>query len=368
MPEHTILVVDDTPANLELLATLLAKLGYEVRAALSGQMALMSIEVAQPDLVLLDINMPDMNGYEVCERLKENPVTADIPVIFVSALGETIDKVKAFKVGGVDYITKPFQIEEVVARIKAHITLYYQKREIEDLRQREREAFARISKLKDEFVRTVSHDLKNPIGVIAGYADLLEDDDDDTEMRRIFARKIKDSALRMNQLVVDLLDLARIEAGMELQLKPVLLSDFLTTAFENFELNALQKHQHLQLVIEADATLRIDPSRMGQVINNLLSNAIKYTPEGGQIELAGTVTEGQAIITLTDNGLGIPEDDIPHLFKKFFRVHTDEHMKAEGTGLGLSIVKAIVEQHGGDIGVESQLGQGTRFTIRLPLG
>ena len=365
---HTILVVDDTPANLELLTALLMKTGYDVRAALNGRMALMSIQAAPPDLILLDINMPELNGYEVCERLKANPATAEIPVIFISAMGEVIDKVTAFQVGGVDYITKPFQVEEVVARINTHLTLYQQKREIELLREKERAHFMQMSRLKDEFVNTVSHDLKNPIGIIVGYADLIEDGAECDELGKEFARKIKNGAMRMNQMVVDLLDLARIEAGMELQPEPTHLARFLQGCAENFELPAQKKQQTLLLdLATGDTMLHLDQSRMAQVINNLLSNAVKYTPEGGTIELAARLNESQAVITITDNGLGIPAEDVPHLFKKFFRVHRDEHMQREGTGLGLSIVRAIVEQHSGDLTVESALGEGTRFTVVLPL-
>ncbi len=368
-PKQTILVVDDVPANLELLSNLLSTRGYRVRSALSGAVALKSVHAAPPDLILLDINMPEMDGYEVCQQLKAEGQTSAIPVIFISALNETLDKVRAFKVGGVDYITKPFQFEEVLARVEAHLTLYYQRREIEMLHEREKARFAELNTVKDQFVQMVSHDLKNPLTAVMGYAYLIEEEQAWASPEDLleFTKSIQVSAQKMLRLITDLLDLGRIEAGMELQLVPVTLTDFLTQHLLDHQ--ALAHHKQIDLALTlplVELTLPLDITRFGQVIDNLLSNAIKYTPEGGHVALAAQVTPGEVILQVADNGLGIPTEDIPHLFDKFYRVQRSKHLTAEGTGLGLAIVKAIVEQHGGHIWVESELNEGSIFNVALP--
>ena len=172
--EPSILVVDDNAANVQLLVGMLKDRGYKVRAALSGKLAIQAVQNNPPDLILLDVNMPEMNGYEVCERLKSDESTRDIPIIFVSALHETLDKVKAFGVGGVDYITKPFQFQEVEARVRTHLELCRQRREI-------RESYARLrqlEKLRDDLVHMIAHDLRNPLTAVSGYLDLVAFDDE----------------------------------------------------------------------------------------------------------------------------------------------------------------------------------------------
>ncbi|NJL94745.1 MAG: response regulator [Anaerolineae bacterium] len=238
----TILAIDDTPANLDLLMSMLVKRGYRVRPALTGEAALISAQQSPPDLILLDVNMPGMNGYEVCERLKADYRTTNIPVIFVSALDETMDKVRAFQVGGVDYVTKPFQVEEVLARIESQLTLYTQRRaleqqhqELEDLRAKELQYFNDMNRIKDEFVRTVSHDLKNPITAIQGFIYLLR------QSGRIvhpedqhLLRRIEEGAEGMRSLVLDLLDLARLEAGMALKLEELRWLEFVQFNVDTF--------------------------------------------------------------------------------------------------------------------------------------
>lgn len=364
----TILAVDDVPANLELLSRMLIKRGYRVRSAINGSMALKSASLTPPDLVLLDINMPEMDGYQVCQQLKDDERTRHIPVIFVSAMNETMDKVKAFETGGVDYITKPFQFEEVVARVETHLSLFRQKQEIELLRSREREHFEELNAVKDQFVRMVSHDLKNPLNNVIGFAYMLEQrptkiSPDDV---MLFAQQIQQSAQKMLRLITELLDLSKIESGAALALQPVVLADLLDKHAADIVPSAQRKGISISYMPPPPITLSLDTVRFGQVIDNLLSNAVKYTPEGGQIELLAQVTASEVIIQIADNGLGIPENDIPHLFDKFYRVRTEQHMAAEGTGLGLSIVRAIVEQHGGRIWVESELGVGSMFSIGLP--
>lgn len=365
-----ILVVDDKPENLELLVSMLEKHDFRIRPAINGEMALRAAFNSPPDLILLDISMPEMNGYEVCLALKENELTNDIPVLFVSAFDDPIDKVQAFAAGGVDYITKPFHLEEVLARIQTHLTLYHQRLEIKALREQERQHFLHVSQLKDQFVRTVSHDLKNPLSVINAYASLIKaklSADADPKILDYVAR-VEDGVAKMTTLIHDLLDLSKIEEGEELILEDVRLGEFLQFQYWDFKISASQKHIKLTFVPpDEHLTVPINQVRMGQVISNLLSNAVKYTPEGGTIDLTAIAENANVVISVRDTGLGIPEEDLPLLFDKFHRVHSDEHLKQEGTGLGLAIVKGVVEQHQGEIWVESELGVGSTFFISLPL-
>jgi len=371
-----ILIVDDNPANLDMLTSMLIKHNYEGRAVVSASMALTAIHAELPDLILLDINMPEMNGYELCEHLKANEETRHIPVIFVSALGETIDKVRAFKVGGVDYLIKPIQFDELLARIEAHLTLSRQRREldqqrteIEMLRKRDKLYFDKLNQTRDEFISTASHDLKNPIGIVKGYADLIEHGGNVLDPETLdYLTRIKRGADRMLFLVNDLLDLSKIETGLAVEPAPVSLRTFLADCVDNFKLPVKQKQLKLNFVPPPESlTAYLDARRMYQVFSNLLSNAIKYTPKGGTVGVETEIKQDRVIVHMLDTGLGIPAESIPHLFDKFYRVPLESHMASEGTGLGLAIVRAIIEQHQGWISVESELGVGSVFHVNLPL-
>jgi signal transduction histidine kinase len=365
-----VLIVDDKLTNLKVLSAMLRRQGYHIETATDGVAGMRKVETFRPDLILLDIMMPEMDGYTVCEHLKADPVTADIPVIFISALDETIDKVKAFQVGGVDYVMKPLQVEEVVARVNSQVTLYKQRREIERLREEDRIYFENLSRLREEFAQAATHDLKSPIAVIMGYINLIRKHEDILQHPDLhaYADEVFNASQYMLRLVTDILDYAKIETGIDLHLTPTILQDFLADHVRTNEVLALEKNIDLSFVVpDEPARAMIDEAQMGRVITNLLSNAIKYTPEGGSVELSLQIDEDEAIIMVADNGIGIPDESLPRLFNRFFRVKRKEHQAAKGTGLGLSIVKLIVEQHGGSIGVESKLAVGTAFTVRLPL-
>lgn len=353
---YSILIVDDTPANLSVLSFMLQQEGFRVRPAINGSVALTAVRAEPPDLILLDIRMADMTGYEVCYHLKQDPISRDIPVIFISALDDVEDKVKAFEAGGVDYITKPFHVEEVVARVRAHLTLQDQRRAIE-----------RLSNLKDDLMHIVAHDLKNPISVIRGYTEMLLDGADNFDMTDSL-HKIHVTADRMLALVTALLDYGRLEQGIPLLTQPSPLEPLLMDSVESFALLAHEKSITVSVRVDApDARAIIDRERMMQAINNLIGNAIKYTPEGGHVEVALSADPDTVTIEITDDGEGIPTEHLPRLFERFYRVpQQTSAQNITGTGLGLAIVKLIVEKHGGVIGVESVVGVGSRFTIRLP--
>lgn len=366
-----ILIVDDTPANLQLLATSLSKHGYNIRAVTDGHHALMAARAVPPDLILLDIMMPDLDGFEVCRRLKEDETLHDIPVIFISALDETVDKVHGFRVGGADYISKPFKFEEVLARIEIHLTLYNQRRQLEQAREQDRLYFEKISQLRDEFVSTASHDLKNPLANIKLSADLLRRaaERGDAQLQQKHLHNIATQVDRMQQLITDLLDIVKLETGRALVYERVPMEPFLQHVVEDFALAAQEKQINLRYQLSTAVTSAVlDHQQFRQALHNLLSNAIKYTPAGGEVVLASMAEDDTLLVEVRDTGLGIPAADIPYLFDKFYRVTNPDHMAIEGTGLGLSIVQTVVHQHGGAVDVTSEFGRGSTFRIRMPLG
>ncbi len=365
-----ILIVDDVLDNVEVLIRILNREGYEISIAQDGASALQKVANNKPDLILLDVMMPGgLDGFEVCERLKQDPETADIPVIFVTALANTVYIIRGFEVGAVDFITKPFRAKEVMARVHTHLTIQNQKREIESLREHDRRYYQKLSEIKDDVMHMTSHDLKNPLNNVKTAVHLLRkhgrlDDNEGVEYLDILEMSVK----QMHGLIEGILDLAKIETGLALKLKPVDLRPFLEDNLFVFNLAAQRKSISLHFTPpERDLVVYIDPERMEQVFQNLISNAIKYTPDSGSVELAAYVQTDSVVIQVRDSGLGIPEADLPHLFDKFYRVNRDDHMKTEGTGLGLSIVKSIVGQHGGKIWVDSKVGHGSTFNVLLPL-
>ncbi len=355
-----LLIVDDTLENLRLLSRMLAEEGYRVETASSGARALATAQANPPDLVLLDIKMPEMDGYEVCAAFKADERTRDIPIIFLSALDETYDKVKAFTSGGVDYIIKPFQFEEVLARVETHIALMNLQRQ---LQQANRELQKRLEEL-DAFAHTVAHDLKNPLTRIIGYAELLEGEFDTLpeEDLRGFLGVIARGGRKMENIIDELLLLASVREG-EVESQPLDMSDIVK-----------EVQRRLGHVIEGSQAQIIEPESwpaalghgpwIEEVWLNYISNAIKYSGREPRLELGGAVEPGGAArFWVRDNGPGLSEEDQGRLFAPFTRLH---QVRAEGHGLGLSIVRRIVDKLGGQVGVESQVGKGSVFYFTLP--
>lgn len=366
----SVLVVDDSEMNVDLLENMLERYQYTIYTSVRGEEALDIAQKELPEIILLDINMPGMNGYEVCRRLKADEQTADIPVIFISALDDTDNILEGFEAGGVDYITKPFKYREVLARIHTQVTLARQKREIEQMRERESQHYESMDKLRRQFIGSATHDLKNPLFVISGYADMLEMSPEvaDREHLVAFVQSIQRGVDKMSGLVHDILDLLQLETGVTLKKSKVDFGTFLEESLQDMWIRVKEKNISLTLHKPDEATeIHIDRQRFARVIDNLVSNAIKYTHSGGHVDVTGKVGHTTVVIEVIDDGLGIPEDIIPVIFQPFQRVNTEEHMAQDGTGLGLSIVKTLVEQHMGTVKVESSLGKGSRFIVTIPI-
>jgi signal transduction histidine kinase len=383
--KESILIVDDTPANLQLLAQMLSEQGYKVRMAQDGTMALLSVESSPPDLILLDIMMPELNGYEVCSKLKASSFTKDIPIIFISALNEVFDKVKAFEVGGVDYITKPFQAQEVLARVEhqLHIRRLTQqlleqnallqqevhRREIAEAEVRKSLSKEQeLNQLKSYFVSMVSHEFRNPLTTILGFAELIRDFDQQltSEKRQAYLRQIQESARRMTALLNDVLSIGQAEAGkLEFNPEPLDVEEFCRDLVEEIKLGNSVQHT---ITFSRPSQLTkacMDKNLLRQILTNLLSNAIKYSPEGSAVTFDLICQDEKAIFDIKDEGIGISPEDQQRLFESFQR--GSNVGKISGTGLGLTIAKKAVDLHGGKIAVKSEVGVGTTFSVAIPL-
>ena len=344
-----ILIVDDMPANALLLERMLAERGYEARTALSGKLALQAARANAPDLILLDINMPEMNGYEVCEQLKADAALQDIPVIFISALHETIDKVRAFGVGGVDYVTKPFRFEEVYARVQTHLRL------------------RRLEKLRDDLTHMVVHDLGSPLSTISFFLDYLEKREAGnlSANTREFISLARLGVEELRNMISSILDVSKITAG-KIQLRPQPCDlDAIIRAVVATTQPLPNKRTLAYDAANVSITITVDVDLICRVLRNLLSNALKYTPEGGDVRIVVTPSDSQVRIAVTDSGPGIAPEYHQRIFEKFGQV--EDRSNRFGTGLGLTFCKLAVEAHGGCIGVESQVGLGSTFWIALPL-
>lgn len=372
MAVENILILDDNLANIQLLAELLQLHGYEVRPISQVRRAVDAIDAAPPDLILLDVNMPDMNGYEVCALLKENEATRDIPVLFLSALDEMVDKVRGFEVGGVDYITKPFQPREVLARIRTHLQISEQRREIAALRQWEVGYLQQFNQMKDDLLRMVSHDLKNPLGVIKGYGELLHDElEDEGRLSEDVARHLE-MIQRASENILDqiqrLVDIAQTKGAVQILRRQVTLAPYLKGLTDLMRFTAEQKGVILTNYLpDSSLQVAIAPERLKQAILNLIANAIKYSYSGGLVEVAGGEQEGRVWIAVRDSGIGIPSEALPALTQPNYQVNVPEHQALRGSGLGLAIVQTIVEHHDGEMTIDSVPGEGSTFTIWLPM-
>jgi signal transduction histidine kinase len=461
-----ILVVDDTPENLRLLVGILRKKGYEVRPVPSGELALSASQLMPPDLVLLDIMMPEMDGYEVCRRLKANRDTRDIPVIFISAINDILDKVKAFGVGGVDYITKPFQVEEVLARVETHLALLSLQRNLQVKNEDLAKTIQQLQATQNELIQSekmaalgqlvagIAHEINTPLGAIRSSVENIADFFiEDLEGLPIFFQNL--SPQRQQDLLtlisialhqkyplssrekrqikknlkqqleaqsiddVDVLASTFVNIGVLEDIQPFLsllkdsnreqifkVADDLASAWKSaktiatatdraakvvFALKSYARYDHSGQKIQSNIIEGLEtvltlyqnqfkhgvevirnydelpdilcyPDELNQVWTNLIHNALQAMNNKGTLTLDARCQDNHILITITDNGAGIPPEVMPRIFEPFFTTKPS----GEGSGLGLDIVKKILEKHQGTITVESVTGQ-TQFTVSLPI-
>jgi two-component system sensor histidine kinase/response regulator len=358
-----VLVVDDTADNLRLLTGLLEQLDYEVRPATSGRQALQAAEHDPPDLVLLDVSMPEMDGYEVCRRLKASPLLKDIPVIFLTALSDIANKVEAFEVGGVDYITKPFHLAEVQARVKTQLGLRAASLEL----TRSYAKLKKLEKLRDDLVHMVVHDMRSPLAVLSGHLGFLQEERD-----RLSPEGANDldaaiqSARGLARMANDLLDASRLEEDK----LPLSLAEHdlvVLAAAVKESLTSLTRERAIELAAAPPTSLVCDGGLVQRILENLVTNAIKHTPAGTAIHIAVSRQGERARVTVSDEGPGVPLEARLKIFEKFGVLAARKQDSYHSAGVGLAFCKLAVEAHGGTIGVEPAEPTGSIFWFELPL-
>lgn len=360
-----ILIVDDTAANLQVLGLMLRQHKYKVRPVPSGKLALQAVAACPPDIILLDITMPDMNGYEVAAKLKENPATAEIPIIFISALTEVDDKVKAFKSGGVDYVTKPFQIEEVLSRVSVHLVIQHQRREL----RRNYERIRELELVREKLTRLIVHDMRSPLGAIRMHYEILGEKNPsmDADAKKSLQRGIL-AADTLIDMTNSLLDIARLREGkMPLNIEPAELAAIARETVANAAVLIATRAVTVESP-ETPVSAGVDRSLIRRVIQNILGNAIKFTDakDGRIVITTGLAPDGMRVITIRDNGPGIPPEFRTKIFEEFWQVEGTQVQGVHSTGLGLNFCKLAVEAHGGTIAVREAPERGSLFEIRLP--
>ena len=355
-----ILVVDDQTANLRVVSTLLTRYGYEVSTAENGEAMLAACKVQMPDLVLLDMLMPLMDGFEVLKRMKEDEVLMRVPVICLTAMQDRDLLVRAFEAGAVDYITKPFLAEELLARVSAHVGL-----------KLTRDRLERVASERQSLVNLVAHDLKNPLTSIMFASEVIIHDGCKPERVPRYLEMIHESAN-------DAVDYIRRYLESQDPHKAAALNAEHTGAGLNDTLEWLRSRYELQceskglafntVTVPEELTTAIDAMVLRQVCENLITNALKYAKEGGELTISARVgAPGFGVIMAEDRGPGIPAHKQRELFKPFTRLTEDEEHAQISTGLGLSLARQIIARFGGQLFYEDREGGGSRFVIELPL-
>ena len=355
-----ILLVDDIEANIQILATILSSDGFDIAIAYSGNEALDSIAANKPDLILLDVMMPEMDGFEVAKILKSDDATKDIPIIFLTAKADINDITKGFDLGASDYITKPFQSQELLARVNTHLKLKFLMEEL-----------IQMNNIRNKFFSIIAHDLKNPFSGILGLAEMIAQDADKLDINEIkqTGEVMLKSTKVLYELLENLLEWSRSQLGtIEFNQHPLSVKEYIEKAISIYQLKADQKKISLRSFINIDAYVYADNYMLNTILRNLIGNAIKFTPEGGIILVGATICDNQEFVKLyvRDSGIGIPKENQDKIFRldtKYVRSGTNNEI---GTGLGLILVKELVEKHGGTIWFESEENKGTTFYFTLP--
>ncbi|QTA84606.1 hybrid sensor histidine kinase/response regulator [Desulfonema magnum] len=373
-----ILIIDDNLGNLKLLSEYLKESGYKILIAEDGEEGLRHAKFALPDLILLDIMMPGIDGFETCCRLKENETTKDIPVIFMTAASETADKVRGFKSGATDYVTKPFEQEEVLARIATHLTIHRQKKALSELNAKLCQANSELTELnatKDKFFSIIAHDLKNALNTLLSGSELLAGSvcRFNREKTELFAKEMLSSVKNTFNLLENLLNWSRIQQGkMDIRPKAIDLYKLACHQISFFQKKAERKKIELSHSVKPDTFVYADLNMTDTILRNLISNAIKFTHNSGKITVSAQSFDEKnenhefVKISVSDNGIGISAYNIIKLLKiecKYRTLGTDGE---KGTGLGLILCKEFVRKNRGIIWIESEIGKGSTFSFTLP--
>jgi two-component system sensor histidine kinase/response regulator len=353
-----ILVVDDQPANIQLVGSVLGSLGHEIIPATDGPTALKRLALITPDLILLDLLMPGMDGCEVCRQLKASPNWKSIPVIFLSAADDKDLIVRALDAGGVDYLTKPFNQAELISRVRTQLAL---KSASDRLRQ--------LAEDKDELLGILAHDLKNHLGGMNMSAQLLHERIEALPDQRAarLSENILHTSGQLLAFVKEFLANSAADHGITLNPTPVNLAHVGASAVHRYQEAARRKRLRIQTEFPTqDNMVLADASALDQVVDNLLSNALKFSPPDKQIFISIRPTSGYIECVVRDEGPGFTSDDKERMFRRYVRLSARPTAGEPSTGLGLSIVRKLVGAMKGELDCDSVPGQGAAFRLRLP--
>jgi two-component system, sensor histidine kinase and response regulator len=363
-----ILVADDDRLNIRILAGILNREGYVVGSADSGERALATYPEFKPNLVLLDVMMPGIDGFETCRQLKKTYGDKCAPIIFITAKNDSEDVVAGLAAGGVDYLPKPFNAKEVLARVRSHLHNQLLVAEQQLLV----EQLSRANAAKNRFLGMAAHDLRNPLASIRGLTEFLRDGvvGNLTAEQLDLINTIHDASQSMLEMVNELLDVATIESG-ELKLNLVAhdLVELVAKSVMLMNMEAAKKRTRVQVESATEhLVFSIDPAKMKQVVDNLLSNAVKYSPPGSTVTVVieDDAAHASCRLSVRDEGPGIPADERDKLFKDFGRLSVQPTGGEKSTGLGLAICRKIVEAHGGTIDANNLPTRGCEFRVTLP--
>jgi signal transduction histidine kinase len=361
-----ILIVEDDRLNARIIASILRPEGYIISEVDSGEAALETYPDFQPDLILLDVVMGGISGFDTCRRLKADPSAANVPIIFITAKNQPDDIVAGLEAGGIDYVVKPFQPREVIARIRTHLhlraLLEHQQHLISDL--------SKANAAKNHFLGIAAHDLRNPLTSIRGLSEFMLDGSSGelSEDQRAMIRSVHSATHAMLDLLNELLDISIIESGeMRLDLTPTNFADIVHDAVFLNGLTAARKQMKISCrPFKPSRAVLIDARKIRQVIDNLLSNAIKFSPPGTTITVELSEDADHQTVSVQDQGPGIPPDEMSMLFTSFGKTSVRPTGGEKSTGLGLAICRKIIEAHRGTVAASNRPTGGADFRIILP--
>ena len=358
MVTDCLLVVDDQEDNVQALQLMLGRLGFEILPAATGAQALQWLALRRPDLILLDLLMPGLDGFAVCKQIQQNPEWADIPIIFLSASDDKNLIARALEMGGVDYLTKPFHKPELLSRVRTHLML-----------KTTRDHLKQFAEDKEELLGMISHHLQNRLSGLEMSAQLLLDrtrSKDDPKVR-LLAENIRGTASQMHAFIKALLANATADRGIAVKMEPVHFPAVAVRAIARYEDAARSKELVLHTRLPNDGiVIQADPGALDQVFDNLLSNAVKFSPPGREISISMQKGNAHAECHIRDQGPGFTEEDTTRLYQRYARLSARPTGGEPSTGLGLSIARKLVHAMQGELSCISAPGRGATFVLRFP--
>lgn len=378
-----ILIVDDEPRNVVMIRELLHMGGFEVRSAEDGESALQAIEADAPDLILLDVMLPGMDGFEICRRLKDNPATVFIPVVILTALKGTQERIKGAAAGADEFLSKPFDSVELLTRVKSLLRVKSLNDQLKasnlELERRVAERTADLEKavtqlreldrLKSEFISNVSHELRTPLLHVKGYVDLLAEG----AMGTLTAKQAeglnvaKEAIEQLERVVEDIVDFSSIHEQF-LTLEPVYIADVCRNVVHSAAAMAARRRMNVTLVVPPEAPrVQADRVALTRILRHLLDNALKFGPANQEVQILVEKQANSVRVAVQDQGPGLSAPDLHRIFDMFYQIDGSATRRAGGLGVGLALVRKLVAAHNSEIKVVSEVGKGSTFYFDLPV-